>query len=325
MHHHNNFNFLRIVFAYFVLVTHSYALAGNIDNDFLYRITRQQICFSHIGVYGFFVLSGYLVYHSLINSNNIVQYLYKRCLRIFPALLVMLLVVCLTIILVFHNSIQYNAMASYIVSNLFLYQPQPSINNIFMANPAKSINGSLWTIPHEFTMYLLLPILYFINKNKKLTIALCAAVFIILWLGNVYYTHKLNRFVINLYLGSFVNFANYFVAGVLLALLNIEQWKHKTTILISTVVIYTIAIYYNQNDKTIYVLLPPIVVLLGLLYNSFLHKISNAIGDISYGVYIYAFPVQQFLMHFYALTALQLMLWSFIIVSRPSKTQFLIH
>lgn len=92
----NNFDFLRLIFASFVIITHSYPLSGVKECDWLCQLSNGQISFSYIGLKGFFVISGYLIFQSLQRSDNIIDYFWKRVLRLFPALFIVLL---LTIIL----------------------------------------------------------------------------------------------------------------------------------------------------------------------------------------------------------------------------------
>lgn len=55
--------------------------------------------------------------------------------------------------------------------------------------------------------------------------------------------------------------------------------------------------------------LPVLVILLGKSSTRYLNKVGEVIGDTSYGIYIYSFPIQQTLMYFFKLdTALLFML-----------------
>jgi peptidoglycan/LPS O-acetylase OafA/YrhL len=63
-------------------------------------------------------------------------------------------------------------------------------------------------------------------------------------------------------------------------------------------------------DSAKFLILPPIVILTGLGNISQLNGLLTKLGDISYGVYIYAFPVQQTLVHYLKLNSLELMLTS---------------
>ena len=73
-----------------VVVTHSYALLGLPEKDFLTKVTNSLLSFSRLGVYAFFVISGFLIANSLWHSENIKSFFWKRFLRIFPALIVVI-------------------------------------------------------------------------------------------------------------------------------------------------------------------------------------------------------------------------------------------
>src|SRR6476646_3313529 len=88
--HQNNFDFLRLIFALSVIITHSYPLSGLPEIDPLHRLTAGQLSFSYVGVRGFFVISGFLIYESLMRSKGLDDYFIKRILRIYPGLLVVL-------------------------------------------------------------------------------------------------------------------------------------------------------------------------------------------------------------------------------------------
>ena len=77
----NNFNLIRIVAALVVLVTHSFALVGE----------SIGMTIGLIAVDVFFIVSGFLVTASLLTRQSTIEFLWARALRIFPALLVMLL------------------------------------------------------------------------------------------------------------------------------------------------------------------------------------------------------------------------------------------
>ena len=183
----NNFDFLRLIFALFVVIAHSYPLSGNlISNQWIYQVTNGHIELSNIGLNGFFIISGYLIFQSLERSKTIVSYLWKRVLRLFPALFVVLLLTVFLAPLVYESTTPYmqnKEVFSYLPRNLLLYDLQYHIKGVFDQNPYPSaINGSLWTICYEFSMYLLLGLLFFI-KNDKVRFALVLFAFLFMFLG----------------------------------------------------------------------------------------------------------------------------------------------
>lgn len=72
--HINNFDFLRLLFATLVLVTHSYPLTGVPEEDLLWRFSHGRLLLSRFGVLGFFVISGYLILKSLLRSQSVKEY-----------------------------------------------------------------------------------------------------------------------------------------------------------------------------------------------------------------------------------------------------------
>jgi peptidoglycan/LPS O-acetylase OafA/YrhL len=314
----NNFDFLRLIFASFVIVSHSNPLSGNIDCDWLCQITNGQMLFSSIGVKGFFVISGYLIFQSLLRSQNLADYYWKRILRLFPALFVVLLLTVLLAPIVYENtSVSYlsnETMWSYLPNNLLLYPTQYYISGVFENNPYKgAINGSLWTIPYEFTMYVLLSLLIFFRKNIFIIKLSLITIFCLLAIGNIFYMQQLMQpfWMLNGWL--FVDVGVYFMAGSILASLQIEKYKHFDLLTVISIFFVVTSIMFNVLPWVKIFTLPIIILFAGLKSTPIINNIGNKIGDLSYGIYIYAFPVQQTLIYFLPLNAIELMILSLVI------------
>ncbi|WP_291123364.1 acyltransferase family protein [Empedobacter sp. UBA7620] len=76
----NNFDFLRLIFASLVIVSHSFPLTGK--QEWFEVHTNGQFGLGSLSVNIFFVLSGYLIFISLKYSKTIKNYLWKRLLRL---------------------------------------------------------------------------------------------------------------------------------------------------------------------------------------------------------------------------------------------------
>ncbi len=315
--HENNFDFLRIVFAIFVIISHSFVLSGSVSLDWLAQISNNQTSFSNIGVAGFFALSGYLVMQSLSRSTTLTEYFLKRFLRIYPALIVLLIVTVVLAPFVYNGSLlNYLGNMStwtYVPFNLSLFKMQYAINGVFENNPFKSvINGSLCTLPYEMLFYVLLASLYFF-KNKAtrisiLSIVFCSAMLVKIFLHPYFISHGYPFFMRRI-----VDYSGGFIVGALLALFKIEKINYKGFLIIGSIVVWIISIQFNFYFWTQYFVLPLTVILIGTSSIPILRNAKSKIGDLSYGVYIYAFPVQQTLMHFFKLSYLPLMLWGTIV------------
>lgn len=301
----NNFDILRLLCALLVIVSHSYALL-NLHGDEPLRQITHMIILSDIGLCGFFTISGYLILNSLLNSTSIVSYLAKRFLRIFPGLLVCLIVVVGVCSLFYDGQTGYwlqKQTYSFLYNNLGLYTIQYEIPDVFANNPFDIVNGSLWTLAHEFTLYLCIIGLFFIRKHRVLLTILTAIALVLCLIKNTYFANNFSNTVyFGLSVNSFALFAQYFAIGMLMQLRNYWQTNKERWIIVSVcLVLALVGIYISSSHLSIY--LKPILmlcfsvlfILLGEMYWKCVSDAIKHVGDMSYGVYIYSFPLQQML------------------------------
>lgn len=175
--HYNNFDLLRFVFAFIVLLVHAHVLSGHEELSVL-----SEWLSSEIAVKSFFVVSGFLIFMSYENSNNIKSYFEKRIRRIYPAYF--FVIVACAFIGVFFTSYPLNnyfslPLLKYVAANLlfmnFLFPTLPGVfeNNIFHA-----VNGALWTLKIEAMFYLTVPlIVWTFYKYGRLKTLLAAFIF----------------------------------------------------------------------------------------------------------------------------------------------------
>lgn len=205
----NNFNFIRIVAALAVLVTHSFALAIGTADAEPFRESLGMTMGS-IAVDVFFITSGFLVTSSLLNRQSTIEFIWARALRIFPALLVMLFltvfvlgVLVTTLPLTTYLSLPETYIYLTKCATLFM-GVSFNLPGVFDDNPYKSaVNGSLWTMPYEVRMYAILAFVWFslrITPKLRLTafqvvivtFALAAGSYI---LSGQFYPHSASPFV----------------------------------------------------------------------------------------------------------------------------------
>jgi peptidoglycan/LPS O-acetylase OafA/YrhL len=310
----NNFDFLRLIFASFVVISHSYALSGSSHGDPLSQLTNGQMEFSYLGVHGFFIISGYLIFKSLLRCKGLPDFYWKRLLRLFPALLVVLFLTVLLAPFVYESSVPYLQNASvytYIPQNITLFFRQKGIDGVFENNPYKhSINGSLWTICYEFSMYVMVSLLFFIREKTFVKTAVIL-LFISSYVLSIFYPYFLYGLLLKLALGTnhFYNLMCFFTGGMIMAYLNTSKRTENILIIVSFAVLIA-SVYLNINQYTSYITLPLLVILLGKSSTPYLNKVGETIGDTSYGIYIYSFPIQQTLMYFFKLDTAMLFIFS---------------
>lgn len=311
--HSNNFDFLRLVFALFVIITHSYALLNIESSDVMSRITNGQLTFSHLGVCGFFTISGYLIIKSLLRSSSIGNYLKKRVLRLSPGLAVVLILTVFYGAFVTEESVKvyfsHYKTYLYIPANLSLYRLQDFLPGVFTSNPfSGAINGSLWTLPYEFSCYLVLIPIFFLRKNPVLVRNVTITVMVLFILAKLFLASTIDQFDFVLAGHYILEFGGYFAMGSTLAMLGIQHFKHKTLLAIVSSVLVLVLLYFNALDPFSFILIPVLIIAVGLKNTPYISSISKSMGDLSYGIYIYAFPVQQSLIFFGVRDALQLII-----------------
>jgi peptidoglycan/LPS O-acetylase OafA/YrhL len=296
--HNNNFDFLRFLFASLVIFSHSYALlTGDIRNDPFYHLTGRVL--SEIGVCGFFSISGYLIHQSLQRSSSLFSFVRKRLFRIFPGLIVAILFTTLILGTWLSNLQPARYLGDpqtwvYAVKNIFLIPGTQTLPGVFNQNPENAVNGSLWTLRYELLLYALLSVLFFISLRKKklviptVLVVLLAGIFLLRY--NVIpvpaAANKLLYYVS--VLGS------YFFGGALLSLFTDFLKKHKGALLLISAAIFIISLFFFVRTLEVARILSFVlmVITFGLHYAPILN-FSRYTGDVSYGTYIYAYPLQQ--------------------------------
>ncbi|MBU2952151.1 acyltransferase [Tamlana agarivorans] len=317
MHRENNFDFLRFLFAVFVVLTHAFAISGEGEhNEWLYQWSNGQTAFSQIGLSGFFVISGYFIFQSMQRSDSLLTYYKKRFLRLFPALFVVLILTLLLLPFVYERDVPMYKnveVLTYLPNNLSLYNFQPVIKGVFDNNPYHSINGSLWTIRYEFSLYIAVGLLYAVRHNYKMTRVLIALVFIAML---IVYNFFMARFggssILGMQGSHILNLGAFFVCGSLLAAYGFENINNKKLLLFVTVVILIFSLTFNFYREVKHIVFPVVILLIGFIPFPFFSRFEK-IGDMSYGIYIYSFPIQQTLVYFYKLDVYQLIFWSLLI------------
>lgn len=292
----NNFDILRLLCAVMVLASHSYALLGLKDSEPLYLLTGSMLL-SDIGLCGFFTISGYLIFQSLQNSSSLLSYLMKRCLRIFPGLVCCLVLTVLMCRLFYTGDGMYfaqNETYSFVWRNLLLYPMQWTIPGVFEENPMNTVNGSLWTLCYEFSLYIMIIGLFFV-RNRKFLIGLVSTALILALAKNIFFGEKFAHTVV-CYMGvnNFCHFAQYFISGMFLSLLNPVEWKDWNKWL--GIVICSscfVGFVWIGHSISAMLFLSVVFIFAGVLYFRPVVDCVKRVGDMSYGMYIYGMPVQQ--------------------------------
>lgn len=292
----NHFNLIRIIAALAVLFGHTEALLLKPEPSIF------GLSLGSFAVDVFFVISGFLVGASLWRRHDLLDYAKARFFRIVPALAVMLLLVVLllapslsqlSLTQYFSDSqvLRYFIKCLTLLADVEYYLP-----GVFLENPyPAAVNGSLWTLPYEVNMYIILGLLFlgirYLSRIWHGQVQGCIR--LILLIAAIW---MLVEFILDKQRGYAVDLAWMFFSGVaLFHLRDVVVLKHQYAL--SIVFICALVTYLN-SEYFMYVyafVLPYLILYFAYFPSRFLHN-YNRLGDYSYGVYIYAFPIQQSLL-----------------------------
>ena len=152
----NNFNLLRLLFAALVLLSHAPELAdGNGRREPLMRLFHT-VSFGEVAVAGFFLLSGCLIVQSWRRTPDLADFLQKRMLRIYPGFIAASLLSALIVGSLAGDATHYFAQFNlpHFVKGMLLLRT-PVVPPVFAGMHYPEVNGSMWTIAYEFRCYLL--------------------------------------------------------------------------------------------------------------------------------------------------------------------------
>jgi len=299
LRHHNAFDALRIIAAMAVLFSHSYPLYGLHE-----PMPMAGQTFGSLAVAIFFALSGYLVCQSWISDASLHRFALRRALRILPGLLVVVMVTALLIGPLFSTLsastyLQSSAVGKYI-AKAFLMLSSPALPGLFEHNPYPfGTNGSLWTLKYEISMYLCLALLgKLVGKTARIRVAfpMLLLAFGALWLVlqrsgvkdiPMPMTWRLGT---EMYIDRFAYLGAFFFAGTCALL-------YRDRIMLSPVLATaaTAVLLFIPDATLVMVLLwfvvPYLVCTVAYRSPRFMTWANGY--DYSYGIYIYAFPIQQ--------------------------------
>lgn len=286
----NNFNLIRAIAAISVLVSHAWPIAlGPETMEPLVALTGKSLGTWSVEV--FFVISGFLISASFARRPEASAFLAARCLRLFPGLFVSLVIVGLVIgplvtTLPLAAYLADPELPLFFLRNMTLVSPAFTLPGVFESNPFLAVVGSIWTLAHEVACYmglLAIGLLGAFRDRRRMAVAL--TLFALFWVGGVLVGADLHPKVDALHKLSLP-----FAAGVLLyACRNSLPVTLKVAMglwVLAFLVSATPLRVPGQIAAVSYSVFWLAYVPRGRL------RAYNRLGDYSYGIYIYAFPVQ---------------------------------
>lgn len=289
----DNFIWLRLVAASLVIYCHSFPLAaampGEADLFIQYLGYRSS---GDVALHVFFLISGFLVAGSL-ERNDWKGYALARATRLLPALLVCLLLSAFVMGPLLTRLPQQSYWSStgpwsYVAENLVLYISNFKLPGVFEENRfAASVNGSIWTLPIEARLYVALGVLGWMRSLSRRSFE---TVLILVFLGWVLYANRMR-------LHADVEAARlsvFFSIGAL-------SWFYRRWIPVHGALPLVLALgAWLLRDTPYYGHACGLVLVTGVFWLAYAPRLPEPrwLGDISYGTYLYGWPLMQILAMF---------------------------
>lgn len=291
--HFPGFDGLRLFAAFSVLFSHAYLIAtGSDEKEPFAMILGNGNIIGLYGVFTFFIISGFLLAHSLARNPNAIQFAINRILRIYPGFIFCILVTALligpmassldwapyfnnpsvfayikTAIWTLHDSTLPNIFSYHIETNEYLQ---------------KVINGSLWSLGYEVMSYMLLIWLWAIFRNMKVV----GVVLVLLAVASVIFPVAAKKIIPNV-----AWTLPYFAGGVFMY--TVYQYIGLTwhiTLLCLACLLFSI--FWGWQQQAYAVFGAYLVVFLGSRPNLG-SALAERMGDLSYGIYLFGWPLEQ--------------------------------
>lgn len=278
----NALNAVRLLLACLVVVGHAYVLG--------YGQPPPVAGIHERAVEGFFTISGFLIAASRARLA-IGPFLWRRALRIYPGLWGALLVTAVVIApigaAIAGDDYSWTDAASYVVSNAAAWFQQWGIGGGPSGVPFPGVwNGSLWTLTYELGCYIGFGLLVGAVRHR----AAPAAVGVLAVTTSLL---VLDPAVMQVFVvAQGVRLAGFFAAGALMFHLR-DRVPHSAPWAVTAGLV--VVSLWLVGARAFIAIAPLAVAYLLLWLSSTLPTRIGSRNDISYGMYVYAFPVQQLL------------------------------
>ena len=280
----NNFNLMRLVAAWLVIYGHAHAITGIPGNDGIAWLTQLRSA-GAVAVDMFFVVSGFLIAASL-ERNSVRGYLVSRGLRILPALLVCVALTTFVLGPLLSTAADYWRQPTtwnYLLVNTSLLLSRFQLPGVFETHPLDVVNGSLWTLPNEAKLYLLLLFAWLLGL---LSPKRCTPLWALAMLGG--YALARHYWPLPDHIQKYAECTAFFITGSLLWV-NRERIRLSGWLVLALVAAFAVLRGTDWSHLPYFGLITYGTLLLGLRLR--LPMIRHT--DLSYGLYLYGWPAQQ--------------------------------
>lgn len=291
----NAFDSLRLVAALSVIWSHSYLLtSGNYDHEPLYWASSGQFTLGSLSVGVFFVISGLFISASFDRSKSVREFVRNRALRIMPALVVVIALLALVIgpimTTVPLHAYFGNAETWLFFRNIVFLPIAFRLPGVFEGHTVQTVNESIWTLKFEIACYAIAALTLMVRKwTKPVVVAGWLASFLIVR----YWPNANGVSGAEYYIVAIARMFRFFGAGMLIYLYR-ERIVISPKLALASALLPLAFLGTSWFVEATAFFGSYSVIALGYLAPERFRNLAER-GDVSYGVYIYGWPIQQLL------------------------------
>jgi len=294
----HQFDLLRIIFATLVLLSHAPEITdGNASRELFNRLTGAPMTFGTVGVDGFFLLSGYLIVQSWLANPELLNFLRKRVLRIVPGYLVAVVLSTLAVGLLAPGVPHFfGDLDVHFVRSVALLS-SPMTPPVFPSRPYAVVNGAMYTIAYEFRCYLLVALLGLCGLVRRPIVVLAIT---LLLLFSLFYAAPFERMHWPRHVEALIGQPTYvfrltavYLAGCCFYLFRKRIAFRPRFALAATILMIASFVFAPSRGELAMVLCAGYLMFyLGQIQLTGLSAMAR-LPDISYGIYLYGWPVES--------------------------------
>lgn len=286
--HFQGLDGMRLVAALAVIFSHAFLIAtGTEDTEPFVRLLGRGNIAGLYGVFTFFIISGFLLARSLSSRPSAIAYAVNRTLRIFPGYAVCVLVVALVIgplctalsparyfsspDLIRFLGVTLNTLTDSTLPGTYAYD-----------GPfAPIVNGSLWSLHYEALSYVFLLVLFTLFRTGGRVAAIVTGLALLTWISPL----------VSSALVGIAYTLPYFAGGVLMHWVH-HRYGFNWPMAIGSVALLAASAVFGAQWY-LFPLCGAYAIVFAAERSNPGSRLAAKIGDCSYGLYLYGWPVEQ--------------------------------
>lgn len=266
---------LRGIAALIVLISH-YTWAY----DFHFNLMSEHsfhFRFGDFGVQLFFMISGFVIFMSLVAINNIQQFVIARFSRLYPTYWVCIAITVLFVTFLPTPTLEIKNFSQILV-NLTMIQGHLRVRHI---------DEVYWSLGIEFFFYFIMGMIYYLKKLHRINVI--SFIWLLICIITTYWEFPFSKIILNLLI---VRYAPLFIAGIFFfRLRTVPQDKVSHILILMTLIVNILYVLKGHEDISIRIFY--LTIIYGIFYlltyfkiSLFYNRILLFLGDISYPLYL---------------------------------------